>query len=989
MSDTEAKLRTKRERLEAWRREQAVKKQAGTGTGAPAKKAKVEPEKMKLGLKGVNLVRPAPATPRVRLGLLDDDDEPQSKPKKRISLDLDTPAPKPQEPAPQEDSLDAFMSHLVDEVHQEGVSHSQASELMDPDDDTGPRYAEEEEEEDKIDSIRTEDILAMVHRKNNRKTLPTVDHASMEYEPFRKAFYHPPEELAKMTDEDAERVRMELGAISVRGKSCPIPVTKWSHCGMPVACLDVIKKLGFSAPTPIQSQALPAIMCGRDMIGVAKTGSGKTLAFLLPLFRHVRDQRPLEPGEGPIALVMTPTRELAVQIFRDAQPFLRAFGIRGVCVYGGAPIAEQIAELKRTAELVVATPGRMIDLLAANSGRVTNLQRTTYLVLDEADRMFDLGFEPQVMKILALVRPDRQTVLFSATFPRAMEGLARKMLRHEPLEVTVGGRSVVPPEITQQVEVRAESTKFHRLLEVLGHLYHTDEDARALVFVERQDSADELMHELMKRGYPAMSLHGGKDQADRDTTISDFKSGIVPILTATSVAARGLDVKQLKLVVNYDVPSHLEDYVHRAGRTGRAGNRGTCVTFITPEQERYAKDLVAALRASKADVPPELEKMVSQFKNKIAKGTEKATHSGFGGRGLERLELGRQKLLQAEASIYIEDEEADPEAVAARAANETQRLSDADIPICTGPVPEAVRENKQPVYTDADQLANQARLDAARAAGADTTKLQEVIARINAVANQRREEWEKSRRARDPDATKFHAIFPINDFPQKARWNVTNKETMAMLIESTGASSTLPLLTQSPTRVPFTSGAASRILVSRPSCRCSSRATIATVSKTPFARSNASYWRAHRPTSIPRHGPRPQAADTLSCRILRVCGTRPHACAQQRVRVLWINEQVLLGSCLFGVALDASLPRRAIARVAVVLGCASSHDAELARHREEILLVGRQWKLVPEVPGSSSPLLRRMHYLAAYLGTNTLHLLAQRRILVLCRRVGD
>lgn len=796
MSDTEAKLRAKRERLEAWRREQAAKKQANAGAESPAKKAKVEPEKTKLGLKGVNLMRSAPAAPRVRLGLLDDgDDEPLSKPKKRISLDMEEElTPKSQEPTAQEDSLDAFMSHLEEEVHKEDATRSQAGELVGPDDDAGTREAvNDEEEEDNIDSIRTEDILAMVHRKNNRKTLPTVDHATMEYEPFRKAFYHAPEELAKMTDEDAERVRMELGAISVRGKSCPVPVTKWSHCGMPVACLDVIRKLGFSAPTPIQSQALPAIMSGRDMIGVAKTGSGKTLAFLLPLFRHVRDQRPLESGEGPIALVMTPTRELAVQIYRDAQPFLRAFGIRGVCAYGGAPIAEQIAELKRTAELVVATPGRMIDLLAANSGRVTNLQRVTYLVLDEADRMFDLGFEPQVMKILALVRPDRQTVLFSATFPRAMEGLARKMLRHEPLEITVGGRSVVPPEITQQVEVRPESTKFHRLLEVLGHLYHTDEDARALVFVERQDAADELMHELMKRGYPAMSLHGGKDQADRDTTISDFRAGIVPILTATSVAARGLDVKQLKLVVNYDVPNHLEDYVHRAGRTGRAGNRGTCVTFITPEQERYAKDLVAALRASKVDVPPDLEKMVSQFKEKIAKGTEKATNSGFGGRGLERLEIGRQKLLQAEASIYIEDEEADPEAVAARAANETQRLSDTDIPICTGPVPEAVRENKQPVYTDADQLANQARLDAARAAGADTTKLQEVIARINAVANQRREEWEKSRRARDPDATKFHAIFPINDFPQKARWNVTNKETMAMLIESTGASSTSPV----------------------------------------------------------------------------------------------------------------------------------------------------------------------------------------------------
>lgn len=287
-----------------------------------------------------------------------------------------------------------------------------------------------------------------------------------------------------------------------------------------------------------------------------------------------------------------------------------------------------------------------------------------------------------------------------------------------------------------------------------------------------------------------MSLHGGKDQADRDTTLADFKAGIVPILTATSVAARGLDVKQLKLVVNYDVPNHLEDYVHRAGRTGRAGNQGTCVTFITPEQDRYAKDIVAALRASKATVPPELEALSSQFKEKLQQGKAHASGSGFGGRGLERLEASRERLLQAQASIFIEDEDADPEAVAARAADETQRLNGTDIQVRTGPIPEAVRENREPVYTDADQAANQARLEAARLAGADTSKLQEVIARINSVASRRREELENSRRARDPDATKFHAIFPINDFPQKARWNVTNKETMAMLIESTGASST-------------------------------------------------------------------------------------------------------------------------------------------------------------------------------------------------------
>jgi ATP-dependent RNA helicase DDX46/PRP5 len=393
--------------------------------------------------------------------------------------------------------------------------------------------------------------------------------------------------------------------------------------------LDVIKRLNYTAPTSIQAQAIPAIMSGRDVIGVAKTGSGKTIAFLLPLFRHIKDQRPLEQMEGPIAIVMTPTRELAVQIHRECKPFLKVLNLRvrllsnhlyyfirinpqrqAVCAYGGSPIKDQIAELKKGAEIIVCTPGRMIDLLTANSGRVTNLKRVTYVVLDEADRMFDMGFEPQVMKIVNNIRPDRQTVLFSATFPKQMDSLARKILR-KPLEITVGGRSVVAAEIEQIVEVRVEDTKFNRLLEILGQMYNEDPECRTLVFVDRQEAADNLLRELMRKGYLCMSLHGGKDQVDRDSTIADFKSGVVPIVIATSVAARGLDVKQLKLVINYDAPNHMEDYVHRAGRTGRAGNKGTCVTFITPEQERYSVDIYRALKASNVTIPKDLEELAN------------------------------------------------------------------------------------------------------------------------------------------------------------------------------------------------------------------------------------------------------------------------------------------------------------------------------------------------------------------------------------------
>jgi len=199
------------------------------------------------------------------------------------------------------------------------------------------------------------------------------------------------------------------------------------------------------------------------------------------------------------------------------------------------------------------------------TGRVTNLRRTTYIVLDEADRMFDMGFEPQVMRIVDNIRPDRQTVMFSATFPRQMEALARRIL-NKPIEIQVGGRSVVCKDVEQHVVVLEEDKKFLKLLEVLGIF---QEKGSIIVFVERQESADELLKDLMKASYPCMSLHGGIDQIDRDSTIHDFKSGRVKLLVATSVAARGLDVKDLIVVVNYDCPNHYEDYVHRCGRTGR------------------------------------------------------------------------------------------------------------------------------------------------------------------------------------------------------------------------------------------------------------------------------------------------------------------------------------------------------------------------------------------------------------------------------------
>ncbi|KAM6495754.1 P-loop containing nucleoside triphosphate hydrolase protein [Amanita muscaria] len=720
------------------------------------------------------------------------------------------------------DPLDAYMTEVKEEVTK--VNIEDMKKMM-----GGPgarsksrldeRMAEEGLEDvedvvvDELDAtdLNPEDILALAAKKARKKDLATVDHAKVKYEPFRKEFYIPPPDISAMTDEEADLLRLELDGIKIRGIECPRPVTKWSHFGLPASCLDVIKGLNYERPTAIQAQAIPAVMSGRDIIGVAKTGSGKTVAFLLPMFRHIKDQRPLEQMEGPVAVVMTPTRELAVQIHKDCKPFLKVLNLRAVCAYGGSPIKDQIAELKKGAEIIVCTPGRMIDLLTANSGRVTNLKRVTYVVLDEADRMFDMGFEPQVMKIINNIRPDRQTVLFSATFPKQMDSLARKILR-KPLEITVGGRSVVAPEIEQIVEVRSEETKFNRLLEILGQMYNEDPECRTLVFVDRQEAADNLLRELMRKGYLCMSLHGGKDQIDRDSTIADFKSGVVPIVIATSVAARGLDVKQLRLVVNYDAPNHMEDYVHRAGRTGRAGNKGTCITFITQEQERYSVDLFRALKASSASVPKELEDLANGFLEKVKAGKAQAASSGFGGKGLDRLDKERDARERAERKAYGEEEEKPAEeSTQAKATGDDMTFGNFKVEIKRGPAPDTAKGvivsnavatvRRLAAAKEEEKLQSQMRAaeEAAARAGKDTPAHKQalsVVAKLNAQLRASKLLLQSQLQAdglghkANPDSTDFHAIIPINDYPQKARWRVTNKETMTQLIDMTGASVT-------------------------------------------------------------------------------------------------------------------------------------------------------------------------------------------------------
>lgn len=637
------------------------------------------------------------------------------------------------------------------------------------------------------------DDIAKLAQVNVRKQLDAVDHSKVEYEPFKRDFYVEVPELAKMSEEDVAEFRNSLDGLRVRGKQCPKPIRTFAQSGLSSKILDRLRKMKFEKPTPIQAQALPSVMSGRDVIGIAKTGSGKTLAFLLPLMRHILAQRDLAPGDGPIGLIMVPTRELATQIHDDIKEFRSATGIVSACIYGGGEMSAQIADLKRGAHIVVCTPGRMIEMLTMNKGKLINLRRVTFLVIDEADRMFDLGFEQQIMRIVNNVRPDRQIVMFSATFPRAVEAAARKILSHHPLEITVHGRSVVSDTITQIVEVIDHSQKFYRLMELISEWYAA---GSILVFAESQNAVDTLFQNVAKSGYDALSFHAGRDQADRDETIERFKQGSLKILIATSGASRGLDVPGLKLVVNYDVPNHLEDYVHRVGRTGRAGNTGTAVTFIAPDEDKFAGDILKALKQSSCkNIPEQLEKMAAAFEEKQKQGLAQRKRSGFTGKGYQfseeeekqhkaalmstKLHFGGDLAEEALVKDEAEAEESDSEDEGtSRPASVAPTAAAAAVPVVDTLVSEEELAKMPAVQRAAAEKFNELLLAKAKEAAAKVTAAQSVASRVGPLGTERVE------------PQYFDDEIEINDFPQNVRRKVTSKDTFAELVELTGVAIT-------------------------------------------------------------------------------------------------------------------------------------------------------------------------------------------------------
>ena len=422
--------------------------------------------------------------------------------------------------------------------------------------------------------------------------------------PIKKNFHVEHPEVKSMSNEICRKFLTDAN-ISIKGSPpIPKPITKFEHAQLPEYILSLIKREGFPNPTSIQSIGWPIAMSGRDSVCVAQTGSGKTLGFVMPALLHVAAQAPLRSGDGPIVLILAPTRELVMQISKDASTFGRPGGVLNAAIFGGVSRNGQANSLRQGVEICVATPGRLLDFLESG---VTNLKRVTYLVLDEADRMLDMGFEPQIRKIVSQIRPDRQTLMWSATWPREIQSMAREFCKEDPVLITVGTSSLqANPDVTQLVTVvESESDKRDAFKSWLKNTF--DGQSKVIVFTDTKKAADNLCRELTYNSYSALSLHGDKAQRERDQILRDFKDDKIQILVATDVAQRGLDVKGVDWVVNFDCPKNIEDYIHRIGRTGRAGKKGSAMTFIAQESDNgMMKDIAKVIKDVGQKIPIEL-----------------------------------------------------------------------------------------------------------------------------------------------------------------------------------------------------------------------------------------------------------------------------------------------------------------------------------------------------------------------------------------------
>lgn len=433
-------------------------------------------------------------------------------------------------------------------------------------------------------------------------SLKPKDHNRTYYPKVNKFFYNEHVEVFKMSPFQTTELRASLD-IKVEGKEVPKPVCSFAHFGFPEKLMKVIRKQRFEQPTPIQCQSIPAVLSGRDVIGLAETGSGKTAAFLWPGIVHVLDQDRPDEKEGPIAVICAPTHELAHQTYTECVRYCRPFNLKTIPLYGGMMMHEQRRELEKGCDFVVCTPGRIIDLVKKKWG---SLYWCTYLVFDEADRMFTLGFEPQVRSIFGQCRPSRQVTMFSATMQKRLKLLCKDEMKN-PITIKVGRTGAAAKSIQQIVDI--VQNNHGKWIWLKAHIQDLMLAGTVLIFVENKLGVEKLSRELMGVNVRNGIIHGGKTQVERTEVLKQFRSGQVRVLVSTDVASRGLDIKGLETVINYDAAHNMDSHTHRVGRTGRAGKLGKAYTLLCRKREndkKLAPYLLKELKASKQHIPKAL-----------------------------------------------------------------------------------------------------------------------------------------------------------------------------------------------------------------------------------------------------------------------------------------------------------------------------------------------------------------------------------------------
>uniref|UniRef100_A0A914GXP2 Lipoyl synthase, mitochondrial n=1 Tax=Globodera rostochiensis TaxID=31243 RepID=A0A914GXP2_GLORO len=527
-----------------------------------------------------------------------------------------------------------------DDIEQEDM-HESLMRFMD-------EYAKRHEEEDSEVYEYDEDGNIMWTWKKVIDPLPPIDHSEIQYKPFNKDFYVEHDEIKALSPKEVFELRIAL-EVRVYGNDPPKPIVSFAHFQFDKALMSTICNASFEKPTPIQAQAVPAALAGRDVLGLAKTGSGKTLAYIWPAICHILEQPELGPDDGPVALVVVPTRELAIQVYNEARKFCTPYNISVVCAYGGGSKYEQQKALEQGAELCICTPGRIIDLVKIEA---TNFLRTSFLVFDEVDRMFDLGFEPQVKSIADHIRPDRQCLVFSATMKSNIEKLIFHAL-FNPVKIVCGDVGEANADVEQTVLVLPGlQAKFDWLF---AHIVKFITMGKVLVFVTKKMDAEEVAKKLRLRDIDIVLLHGDMLQQERNEKITAFRS-IKSVLVATDVAARGLDIPEIQNVVNFDVARDIDTHVHRVGRTGRAGHRGFAHSLVTEKDAEFCAHLVKNFETAGLPISADLLNVALKcnwFKSQHDKQQQNQPNAagvGFGGSNRQRTGLGYTTLSPAIAA---------------------------------------------------------------------------------------------------------------------------------------------------------------------------------------------------------------------------------------------------------------------------------------------------------------------------------------------------